>query len=204
MRHARTVRQAVGTGIGASPRFGAGNYGARADAELRGTTDVTSAMSRMPSRTAGARLLPTKAIRREGGEMNRDPCRNRWFGFCGRGRGVRNRAGSRAPGRADPRARRTGVGLVPASVFSIGGAFLIEPSIQDRALLEDAAATRRRTASSQRRCCCVGDTVDEIVAYADSHNVDLIVVGRGVTGRSAQRAAWKRLARSPRRSRSDR
>lgn len=67
--------------------------------------------------------------------------------------------------------------VVPASGFGIGGAFPHEPSPQDRQLLEDAAVRAEEHDVVATTMLLVGDTVDEIVAYADSHNVDLIVVG---------------------------
>jgi nucleotide-binding universal stress UspA family protein len=67
--------------------------------------------------------------------------------------------------------------LVPATVFSIGGAFPHEPSIEDRALLEHAAAIAEAHGVLSTTALLRGETVDEIVAYADSHDVDLIVVG---------------------------
>jgi nucleotide-binding universal stress UspA family protein len=67
--------------------------------------------------------------------------------------------------------------IVPASGFGIGGAFPHEPSIEDRALLEDAAAIAEEHDVRSTPVLLAGDTVDEIVAFADSHDVDLIVVG---------------------------
>ena len=67
--------------------------------------------------------------------------------------------------------------LIPATVFSIGGAFPHELSIEDRALLEDAAAIAEAHGVLSTTALLRGETVDEIVAYADSHDVDLIVVG---------------------------
>jgi nucleotide-binding universal stress UspA family protein len=67
--------------------------------------------------------------------------------------------------------------LIPATVFSIGGAFPHEPSTEDRALLEDAAAVAEAHGVLCTTALLRGETVDEIVAYADSHDVDLIVVG---------------------------
>ena len=67
--------------------------------------------------------------------------------------------------------------LIPSTVFSIGGAFPHEPSIEDRALLEDAAAIAEAHDVFSTTALLRGETVDEIVAYADSHDVDLIVVG---------------------------
>lgn len=67
--------------------------------------------------------------------------------------------------------------LVPAAVFAFGGAFPHEPSLADRALLEHAAAIAEVHGVLSTTVLLRGDTVDEIVAYADSHDVDLIVVG---------------------------
>ena len=67
--------------------------------------------------------------------------------------------------------------LVPASGFGMGGAFPHGSSLEDRALLEDAAAVAEEHGILSTTVMLTGDTVDEIVAYADSHNVDLIVVG---------------------------
>jgi nucleotide-binding universal stress UspA family protein len=67
--------------------------------------------------------------------------------------------------------------LIPATVFSIGGAFPHEPSNEDRALLEDAAAVAEAHGVLSTTALLRGETVDEVVAYADSHDVDLIVVG---------------------------
>jgi nucleotide-binding universal stress UspA family protein len=67
--------------------------------------------------------------------------------------------------------------LVPATVFSIGGAYPHEPSAEDRALLDDAAATAAARGILSTTALLRGQTVDEIVAYADSHDVNLIVVG---------------------------
>ena len=67
--------------------------------------------------------------------------------------------------------------LVPATVFGIGGAFPHQPSIEDRTLLDDAAAVAAQHDVQSTTALLKGDTVDEIVAYADSHDVDLTVVG---------------------------
>jgi nucleotide-binding universal stress UspA family protein len=67
--------------------------------------------------------------------------------------------------------------IVPAMGFGVGGAFPHEPSIEDRALLEDAAAIAEEHDVHSTTVLLAGDTVDEIVAFADSHDVDLIVVG---------------------------
>jgi nucleotide-binding universal stress UspA family protein len=67
--------------------------------------------------------------------------------------------------------------IVPASGFGMGGAFPHEPSLEDHALLERAAAVAEVYGIFPTTVLLAGDTVDEIVAYADSHNVDLIVIG---------------------------
>ena len=67
--------------------------------------------------------------------------------------------------------------IVPVSGFGIGGAFPHEPSLEDHALLERAAAVAEAYGIFPTTVLLAGDTVDEIVAYADSHNVDLIVIG---------------------------
>lgn len=69
------------------------------------------------------------------------------------------------------------VDLVPVMGFNLGGAFPHEPSVEDRALLEDAASVAEEQGVVSTSILLKGDTVDEIVASADSHDVDLIVVG---------------------------
>ena len=67
--------------------------------------------------------------------------------------------------------------VVPATGFGMGGAFPHEPSKHDHVLLEEAAAIASEHGVLSTTAMLRGDTVDEIVAYADSHDVDLIVVG---------------------------
>jgi len=68
--------------------------------------------------------------------------------------------------------------VVPVTGFgSMGGAFPHEPSAYDHGLLEEAAAVAGEHEIVSTTALLRGDTVDEIVAYADSHDVDLIVVG---------------------------
>jgi nucleotide-binding universal stress UspA family protein len=68
--------------------------------------------------------------------------------------------------------------VVPAIGFgAIGGAFPHELSEHDRQLLDEAAAIAAEHEIISTVALLRGDTVDEIVAYADSHDVDLIVVG---------------------------
>ena len=69
------------------------------------------------------------------------------------------------------------VDVVPGTWFGVGGAFPHELAPEDRALLEDAAAVAEEQGVFSTTVLLVGDTVDEIVAYADSHDADLIVVG---------------------------
>jgi len=68
------------------------------------------------------------------------------------------------------------VDLYPASWYGVC-AFPHDPSPDDRALLEDAAAVAEERGVFSTTVLLRGDTVDRIVAYADSHDVDLIVVG---------------------------
>ena len=67
--------------------------------------------------------------------------------------------------------------VVPATGFGMGGAFPHEPSEHDHVLLDEAAAVASEHGVVSTTAMLRGDTVDEIVAYADSHDVDLIVVG---------------------------
>jgi nucleotide-binding universal stress UspA family protein len=67
--------------------------------------------------------------------------------------------------------------VVPATGFGIGGAFPHEVSDYDRTLLDEAAAVAAEHEIFSTTAILRGDTVDEIVAHADSHDVDLIVVG---------------------------
>ena len=67
--------------------------------------------------------------------------------------------------------------VVPMAGFGIGGAFPHEITEHDRTLLDEAAAVAAEHEIFSTTAILRGDTVDEIVAYADSHDVDLIVVG---------------------------
>ena len=70
------------------------------------------------------------------------------------------------------------VDVVPATGLApIGGAFLHELSEHDRALLVEAADAAAEHGIFATTVLLRGDTVDEIVAFADSHDADLIVVG---------------------------
>jgi nucleotide-binding universal stress UspA family protein len=67
--------------------------------------------------------------------------------------------------------------VVPSTGFGLSGAFPHEPTKADTALLEDAAAVALEHGLVSTTALLRGDTVDEIVAYADTHDVDAIVVG---------------------------
>jgi nucleotide-binding universal stress UspA family protein len=68
--------------------------------------------------------------------------------------------------------------VVPVSGFgSIGGAFPHEPTKHDHELLEEAATAAADDGVIATTALLRGDTADEIVAFADSHDADLIVVG---------------------------
>lgn len=67
--------------------------------------------------------------------------------------------------------------VVPVTAFGIGGAYFHEPLEADRTLLEEAAAAAAKHGVVATTALLTGDTVDEIVTYADSHDVDLIVAG---------------------------
>jgi nucleotide-binding universal stress UspA family protein len=67
--------------------------------------------------------------------------------------------------------------VIPSSALWLGGAVLHKPTEADRAVLDDAAALAAERGLSSTAALLTGDTVDEIVAFADSHDVDLVVVG---------------------------
>ena len=69
------------------------------------------------------------------------------------------------------------VDVLPVAMFGMGSAFPHKPSLEDRELLDDAAAVAAEHGVVCTTALLKGDTVDEIVAFADSHDVDLIVVG---------------------------
>ena len=70
------------------------------------------------------------------------------------------------------------VDVVPATGFApISGAFPHDLSEHDRTLLVEAAEVAVEQGIVATTVLLRGDTVDEIVAFADSHDVDLIVVG---------------------------
>ena len=68
--------------------------------------------------------------------------------------------------------------VVPVAGFgAIGGAFPHEVSEHDRTLLDEAVAVAAEHEVVSTTALLRGDTVDEIVACADSEDVDLLVVG---------------------------
>ena len=67
--------------------------------------------------------------------------------------------------------------LVPATVLQIGGAFPHEPGPHDLALLEDAATLAAEHGIFATTALLRGATVEALVEYAESHDVDLVVVG---------------------------
>lgn len=69
------------------------------------------------------------------------------------------------------------VDVVPAAAFGMGSAFPHEPSREDRVMLEDAAAVAAEHGVVSTTALLRGETVEELVRYADSNDVDLIVVG---------------------------
>lgn len=73
--------------------------------------------------------------------------------------------------------------VVPSTGFGLTGAFPHEPTKVDRQLLDDAAAVAIEHGVVSTTALLRGDTVDEIVRYADTHDADVIVVGS--RGRSA-------------------
>ena len=68
--------------------------------------------------------------------------------------------------------------IVPVTgVGGLGAAFPHKPTEHDHVLLEDAAAVAAEHELAPTTVLLRGETVDDLVAYADSHDVDLVVVG---------------------------
>jgi nucleotide-binding universal stress UspA family protein len=68
--------------------------------------------------------------------------------------------------------------IVPTmSAFGYAGALPHEVTAYDRLSLEEALALAEAQGVAATTTVLQGDTVDEIVAYADSTDVDLIVIG---------------------------
>ena len=69
------------------------------------------------------------------------------------------------------------VDLLPTTGFGMSAAQVHAPTDEDRRSLEDAKALATERGVETRTELLVGDAVDEIVAYADSIDADLIVIG---------------------------
>jgi nucleotide-binding universal stress UspA family protein len=69
------------------------------------------------------------------------------------------------------------VDIVPITAFGMTSALPHEPTQYDRAPLEEAAAAAAAQGVTSTTKLLTGITADEIVAYADTLDVDLIVVG---------------------------
>jgi nucleotide-binding universal stress UspA family protein len=67
--------------------------------------------------------------------------------------------------------------IIPMGGFGTTGALPRELTESDRAPLEDAAALAAEHGVQATKTLLRGDPVEEIVAYADSLDVDLIVIG---------------------------
>jgi nucleotide-binding universal stress UspA family protein len=67
--------------------------------------------------------------------------------------------------------------VFPSTGPWISGAVFHEPSPADEVMLEEAVALAAEHGIVATTALLRGDTVDEIVAFADSRDVDLIVVG---------------------------
>lgn len=67
----------------------------------------------------------------------------------------------------------------------VGAAVGRDPTERDRALLEDAAAFAREHGVAAKITLLVGSAAEEIVAYAESYDVNMIVVGSRGDGASA-------------------
>lgn len=69
------------------------------------------------------------------------------------------------------------IDAAPSSLVWLCGAVLHEVTAADQAVLDDAAAVASEHGIVATKALLRGDTVAEIVAFADSRDVDLIVVG---------------------------
>ena len=66
---------------------------------------------------------------------------------------------------------------LPVSLFGATASMRHEPNESDRVALDDAAEIAEQQGVPATTKLLIGDPADEIVAYADSQAVDLIVVG---------------------------
>jgi len=67
--------------------------------------------------------------------------------------------------------------IIPMNGFGLAGALPHEPTVYDAMMLDDARSIAELHAVRARTRRLTGDTVDEIVAYADNIDADLIVLG---------------------------
>jgi nucleotide-binding universal stress UspA family protein len=67
--------------------------------------------------------------------------------------------------------------VAPRGFGALGAAFPHDPTDHDHAILQDAAAVAAEHAVVATTVLLRGATVEAIVAFAESHDVDLIVVG---------------------------
>lgn len=67
--------------------------------------------------------------------------------------------------------------IVPMGPFGVGGAFPHEVTAADEDALDDAVARAAEHGLVSTTAMLRGDVVDEIVAFADSHDADLTIVG---------------------------
>ncbi len=67
--------------------------------------------------------------------------------------------------------------VVPTSAFGVPGALPHTPTAADLVALEEASGLAAEAGVAAQTALLAGNPVDEIVTYADSADVDLIVVG---------------------------
>jgi nucleotide-binding universal stress UspA family protein len=67
--------------------------------------------------------------------------------------------------------------MVPLNGFGLAGGLPHEPTFHDAMILDDAMSIAELHGVRSRPKRLTGDTVDEIVAYADNIDADMIVVG---------------------------
>jgi len=69
------------------------------------------------------------------------------------------------------------VDVAPWAAFGMNAGAVHEPSVEDRAALDEAVARAKSRGIPVTGELLIGVAIDEIVAAADSHDVDLIVMG---------------------------
>jgi nucleotide-binding universal stress UspA family protein len=67
--------------------------------------------------------------------------------------------------------------LIPMNGFGLAGALPHEPTVYDAMILDDAMSIAELHGVRSRPRRLTGDTVDEIVTYADNIDADMIVLG---------------------------